>query len=245
MATFNQSPGATLPTNGLPGCYQEVLTTVIRLMSGTDQVNDAVRFRTDIKQLLRTAETQANRLRVDAKDIGLASYAVVAFIDTSIMTSRLPVFEDWPRQFLQAELYRFNVGGETFFDNLTGIMKRPETTSTADLLDLYLNCMLLGFQGRFRTEQLNMSRPQIVEKIARIRGESAEISPQWRSSRRRIIATSGDGRRLRLALSVLAAAMASAAILFVVFRLLLDHGVSQFDSAVSGALLIAMSIGRW
>jgi type VI protein secretion system component VasF len=79
-----------------------------------------------------------------------------------------------------------------------------------------------------------MSRPLIVEKIARIRGESSELSPQWRPSRRRIAAP-GDGRRTQIALSVLAAAAASAAILFVVFRLLLDHGAAQFADA-AGAL---------
>jgi type VI secretion system protein ImpK len=236
MATFAQSPLVNAPTNSLAGCYQEVLTTIIRLMSGADQVSDAARFRADIRQLLRTAEMQATRLRIDTRDIGLASYAVVAFVDTSIMTSRLPVFEDWQGQTLQAELYRANVGGETFFDNLTGIMRRPETTSTADLLDLYLNCMLLGFQGRLGTEQLNMSRPQIIEKLTRIRGESTELSPQWRPSRRRIVAPD-DGRRLRMALNVLAAAAAGAVILYLVFRLLLDHGVTGFESAVSGSFL--------
>lgn len=236
MASFVESSRSTEPKSSLAGCYQEVLTTIVRLMSGADQVSEAGRFRTDIKELLRTAEMRAGQLRIDGKDIGLASYAVVAFIDTSIMTSRLPVFEDWARQTLQAELYGSSVGGETFFDSLTRIMKRPETASTADLLDLYLTCMLLGFQGRFRTDQLNMSRPQLVEKIARIRGESTELSPQWRASRKRIV-TAGGGQRVRLAMTVFAAAAASAAILFVVFFLLLDRGASHFAEAVSGAVV--------
>lgn len=235
MAVLSQATSGT--ESSLSGCYQEVLTTIARLLSQVDSVTDADRFRTDILALLRAAETDAARLRIDSKDIWLASYAVVAFIDTSIMTSRLPVFEDWAKQTLQAERYEGRaVGGEAFYDHLRGIMERPETASTADLLDLYLTCMLLGFRGRFQseTEQLNLSRPAIVQKIVRIRGESADFSPQWQASRKRI-PVAADNSRTRRALTVFAAA-ASAVILYLGFSFLLDRGAYRFAEAAIGML---------
>ena len=57
------------------------------------------------------AEQEARSRGYTAEDMRLASFAVVAFLDESVLNLRNPVFADWPRQPLQEELFGHHVAG--------------------------------------------------------------------------------------------------------------------------------------
>lgn len=208
----------------LSACYQEALTATARLMSRSHELPDAATFRSRILTLLKYAESQAVEAGFDAGDIGPASFAVVALVDEAAMNSGLPAFQDWDRKTLREELYQRPVGGEAFFSSLDEIMRRPETAATADLLDLHLTCMVLGFKSQYAgVEALAPVRRQIWTKIARIRGASVEMSPRWRPPGRRLTAP-GAIPRTRRALRWLAIACAAGGAIYMTFFTLLRLG---------------------
>src|SRR5450631_2223786 len=129
--------------------FQELLTVGERLRSNRQQVADAPSFRAQIWAAVRQADDDARRRGYSADDIELATFAVIAFLDESILNLRLPVFADWPRQPLQEERYGHHIAGEIFFQNLQKLLGRSDSQELADLLEVYHLCMLLGFAGRY------------------------------------------------------------------------------------------------
>ena len=129
--------------------FQELLTVGERLRSNRQQVADAASFRAQIWAAVKQADEDARRRGYATDDIELAMFAVIAFLDESILNLRLPVFADWPRQPLQEERYGHHIAGEIFFQNLQKLLTRTDSQELADLLEVYQLCLLLGFAGRY------------------------------------------------------------------------------------------------
>jgi type VI secretion system protein ImpK len=161
---------------------QEPLTATVRLRANRQNAADAESFRSHVKQLLSTAHEEARRTGYAGEDIKLAIYAVVVFLDESVLNSRHPAFAEWPRRPLQEELFGGHMGGETFFQNLNALLGRQDTDDMADVLEVYQLCLLLGFQGRYGGaggDQLRGWATAVAEKIARIRGRASALAPAW------------------------------------------------------------------
>jgi type VI secretion system protein ImpK len=170
--------------------FQELLTVGERLRSNRQQVADAPTFRTQIWGGVKLADDDARKRGYSTDDIELATFAVVAFLDESILNLRSPVFSDWPRQPLQEERYGHHIAGEIFFQNLQKLMSRSDSQELADLLEVYYLCLLLGFAGRYSLGgrgDLSAIAMQTGERIQRIRQTGAELAPGWRLP--------GDGAR--------------------------------------------------
>src|SRR5215813_4813085 len=163
--------------------FQEMLTVGERLRSNRQQVPDAVTFRAQLWAGIKQSDDQARRNGYTAEDIELAIYAVVAFLDESILNLRSPIFIDWPRQPMQEERYGHQIAGEIFFQNLQKLLGRTETQELGDLLEVYYLCLLLGFAGRYSLGGRGDLRAIIMqtgEKIQRIRQTNPELAPWWR-----------------------------------------------------------------
>jgi type VI secretion system protein ImpK len=210
--------------------YQEVLTVVERLRSGRQQVTDANTFRHQIREALKLADNEARKRGYTGEDSQLAIFAVVALLDESILNLRNPVFADWPRQPLQEELYHHQIAGELFFKNLETLMKRDETQETADVLEIYHLCLLLGFAGRYmngRAELRSISQT-VAEKIIRIRQMRPELSPFWMVPNDQVRNTAADPWVKRL-VWIAAGCAFVAILLFVLYKLMLGSGISSLD----------------
>ena len=129
--------------------FQEVLTATVRLRSNRQAVSDAETFRANTREALRLADTEGRRRGYSDAELQLARFAVVAFLDESILNSRNPVFADWPRKPLQEELFGTHMAGEVFFQNLEKLITRNDSNDLADVLEVYYLCLLLGFGGRY------------------------------------------------------------------------------------------------
>lgn len=161
---------------------QEALTATVRLRANRQAATDAAGFRTQMKQLLTAAHEEARRAGYASEDSKLAIYAVVVFLDESVLNSRHPAFADWPRRPLQEEIFGGHTGGETFFQNLQALIGRQESDDVADVVEAYQLCLLLGFQGRYGSggrDELRAWMTAAAEKIARIRGGVGPLSPAW------------------------------------------------------------------
>ena len=159
--------------------FQEVFTAVVRLRYNRQAVMDAEAFRAQMRQGLRVAEQEARSRGCNPEDVKQVIFAVVAFLDESVLSSGNPVFANWPRLPLQAELFGHQLAGEVFFQELQKTLNRNDSNETADLLEVYYLCLLLGFKGRYAAGgDLRSIMMAIQEKIRRIRGSAGPLSPR-------------------------------------------------------------------
>jgi type VI secretion system protein ImpK len=214
--------------------FQELLTVGERLRSHRQQVSDAASFRAQIWAAVKLADDEARRRGYSADDIELATFAVIAFLDESILNLRLPVFGDWPRQPLQEERYGHHIAGEIFFQNLQKLLGRTDSNELADLLEVYHLCLLLGFAGRYSIGGRGDLRGIVMQtgdKIQRIRQTGAELSPVWRLTGEAVRRMGGDPWVSRLAGAAIFC-FVLAVVLFVGFYMMLNSGVGTIQSIV-------------
>ncbi len=218
-------------SDNLALAFQEILTVGERLRSNRQMVPDANSFRHSIREALKGAEHEARRRGYNIDDINLAIFAVVAYLDESILNLRSPVFADWPRQPLQEEMFGHHVAGEIFFQNLQKILGRNDSHDTADLLEVYHLCLLLGFAGRYSIGgkgELKAVSEQVSDKIRRIRRPSSDISPHWALPDDKMRGARADPlvRWMMIGAGVFALLMV---VLFGVYKFSLNSGVATLE----------------
>lgn len=202
---------------------QELLTATVRLRANRQGPTDAESFRAHLKQLIARADQDARQAGYTQGDIRYALYAVVAFIDESILNSAQPMFRDWPRRPLQDELFGGHVGGEAFFQYLQQLMTRDPSPDLADVLEVYLLCLLLGFQGRYSAanrDELGLWTSRMREQLTRMRGGTPPIAPDWAIPSGEVMARTRDAWLRRL-LFAGAAVLALAVVLYVIYFVVL------------------------
>jgi type VI secretion system protein ImpK len=175
-------PEMAAPAENLALLLQELFTGIVRLRAYRQQVSDAEVFRHQVLQAIRSAGQNAKTRGYTDDDIQLAIFAVVAFLDESILNLRQPVFQEWVRKPLQEELFGRHVAGEVFFQNLEHLLGRRDSPELADLLEVYALCVLLGYLGRYSIASkgdLRVMMDHAADKIARIRGNRTDLSPAW------------------------------------------------------------------
>ncbi|MBI1897850.1 MAG: DotU family type IV/VI secretion system protein [Acidobacteria bacterium] len=214
---------------------QELLTVGERLRAGRQAVQDAASFRQQLREALKLADQEARKRGYTSDDTQLATFAVVAFLDESILNLRNPIFADWPKQPLQEELFGHHVAGEIFFQNLQKIMGRNDSQETADLLEVYYLCLLLGFAGRYSLSgrgELKGVMDATGDKIRRIRQLPPDLSPWWALPGEPVRAGGRDPWVKRLLIGAIAC-VALALVLFVGFKFSLGSRISALEQSVS------------
>jgi type VI secretion system protein ImpK len=204
---------------------QEPLTTVARLRANKQVAADSESFRTRIKQVFATAEQDARTAGYATEDVRFALFAVIAFLDETVLNCGQAMFAEWSRRTLQEEVFGVHMAGELFFQYLQQLMARQDSADLADVLEVYSLCMLLGFKGRYSATHggdIQVLIRQLAEKIERTRGKMGELSPRWRPPDADI------GRRVDRwvpRLAVLAGAtVLLALVLFISFKVSLSSG---------------------
>ncbi|MFB3776392.1 MAG: DotU family type IV/VI secretion system protein [Bryobacteraceae bacterium] len=215
--------------------YQEAITAVVRLRSGRQPVTSADTFRAQMRQVLAAADQEARNRGYTAEDARLASFAVVAFLDESVLNLQNPVFAGWPRKPLQEEMFGGHVAGEIFFQSLNRLLERSESPQLADVLEVFHLCVLLGYRGKYGAggqAELKSQMDAVAQKIRRIRRDTGALSPDWRPPSEVVRAQVAD-RWFRPLLIAAAACVVLALLLLVVFRVSLGSGVSDLQTAVA------------
>jgi len=208
--------------------FQEVFTAVLRLRYNRQAVRDAETFRAQMRQALRVAEQEARSRGCSAEDVKQVIFAVVAFLDESVLTSRNPV--------LQAELFGHQLAGEIFFQELQKALNRSDSQETADLLEVYYLCMLLGFKGRYAAGgDLRSIMAATQEKIRRIRGPIGVLSPRGAIPADAVRMVQSD-RVSRILGRVALISAGVVVLLFVLYKFVLMSGASSLSALASGLL---------
>ena len=159
--------------------YEGILTASVRVQTGRQQVQDPGDFRTRMKQALREIASSAARKGYSVEDVQEASFAVVAFLDETILTHDSRATE-WESKSLGEELFGQRSAGELFFKRLEILRANRDSQSLAEVLEVYYLCLLLGYEGKFAggsKAELQLLMTNLRERIERIFGRSPEFSP--------------------------------------------------------------------
>jgi type VI secretion system protein ImpK len=246
MSTAPAPIGPILRTNSLALAFQDVFTVVLRTRFNVQRWDRADRMRSAVQQMIASATKNVRALGYSDETTQMTLYAIVGFLDESVLSSKDPVFADWSRRPLQEELFGDMLAGEKFFRNVAELLNRPESSEVADILELHCLCLQLGFRGRYAfgdSSEIHTILRRIREKIVRIRGPFA-MSRQVESP---VVPKAPTSDRWIRNLSVTAIILAVVCLACCLgFRLLL--GVSANNSAQTSAVStqrsLTESIGR-
>ncbi len=160
--------------------YQSLFTAIVRIQAGRQNVTDADNFRKRTKAALEEVQRDAVRLGYDSSDIRETHFAVVAFLDSVILNSNEFIRAEWERRTLQEELFGQTDAGVVFFEKLERLRSRRDSAHLADILEIFLLCLLLGFEGRFSgglRGELYSVTDRLRSRIEDIRGKNFRLSP--------------------------------------------------------------------
>lgn len=216
---------ATAPR--IASVFQEILTAVVRIRAGRQQIPSTEQFRQQMRGALAAAQEEAVRRGYNREQASLAAQAVVAFLDESIFNSGTQLMNEWVRQPIGPEYFHQHVAGEVFFQNVRELLTGDNSRPVADLLELYQLCLLLGYRGRFGTGREGDVRAiidRIAEKTQRIHGPTGLLQPDWRPANESVPEAPNPWRQR---LTWLAAGAGSLFVLaFLLYWLLLRGDVS-------------------
>ena len=156
-----------------------VLDLILRLKAGI--VAPSNDLRPKVASLLADFERRAERYRFSSKIIQVSKFALASFVDETVLTNNFHLKEEWERYPLQLEYFGEQLAGNKFFEKLEAMLKQIDVT--ADAVEVYYVCMLLGFKGRYgvyEKEKLLAIMQQTANalvKAGKIR--PVELSPHW------------------------------------------------------------------
>ncbi len=132
-------------------------------------------------KLLEEFEKRAERYRFNHKLVRVSKFALASFIDETVLTNNFPLKEEWERNPLQLEYFGEQLAGNKFFEKLTAMLKQVK--DTADAVEIYYVCMLLGFKGRYAVYEqdkfmsIMRETANALVKVGKI--VPTELSPNW------------------------------------------------------------------
>ncbi len=221
-SSLQEGKGAEAGSSGenLALLYQGLLTGIIRLQGQRQRLSDGESFRRRTKATLHEIERVAIAGGYDGRDVRETHFAVVAFLDEVIQNSSDPIAAEWGRLTLQQDLFGQTDAGVVFFDKLEQFRSRRDSEQLADILEVYLLCLLLGFEGRYagRRGDLDGLIETTRMRIEYIRGRADQISPSAHLPAAPAV-TAAPARRADRRLPLVALGMVIfTVLLFLIFR---------------------------
>ena len=177
------TPALAVGGGRLALALQDALTVGVRLRAERHPVSDAHTFRAQLRALLARAEQEGVAAGYAPDDVRLGVFAVVAYLDETVLNARQSALAEWARRPLQEELFGGHMAGEWFFQHLEQLLGRPDVPALADLLEVHQLCLLLGFRGRYAASDPTAVQTivaRVAERVARLRGAPGELAPAWR-----------------------------------------------------------------
>ena len=156
-----------------------VFDLILRLKAGI--VKPSNDLRPKVAKLLEEFEKRAERYRFNHKVVRVSKFALASFVDETVLTNNFPLKEEWERYPLQLEYFGEQLAGNKFFEKLQAMLKQMKVT--ADAVEVYYVCMLLGFKGRYAVYEqdklisIMQKTANALVKVGKI--VPTELSPNW------------------------------------------------------------------
>ena len=152
-------------TRRLAEVYAPCFTLALQLRA-TDEYGDAETLRGRIKSLLEKTRREAVQSGLPPEDVREAEFALVAFLDETLLSSDWSQKDSWLARPLQLELFNRYDAGEEFFNRLDGLRANPGLH--AEAIEAYYLCMALGFKGQYQLHGQEQLRALIEETQAEL-----------------------------------------------------------------------------
>jgi type VI secretion system protein ImpK len=163
------------------------------------------------------------------KDADDVAYAMVAFGDEIAMGKPEPMRGFWMSRPLQLHYFQETLAGEGFFQRLLELRRDPRRT---DVLRVYYQCLLFGFQGKHSIRGGEIELLRIVDSLRPEVERHIEVpdrlSPAGEPPDEPLVRASRRNPFIWIALGVCAIAIA----VFIGLRVSLDHQVAQIGDRV-------------
>lgn len=104
-------------------------------------------------------------LCITSQQIQRATYALVALLDETVLSSNGSCYDYWITNPLQLELFGDTLAGQHFYDTLETMLQSPEKNK--EVLKIYYLCLCLGFQGKFKLGNTE-EREEIICTLAQV-----------------------------------------------------------------------------
>jgi type VI secretion system protein ImpK len=182
-------------------------------------------------ELLREFDADGRRAGYEVTQVRLAMFALVAFIDELMLTSKHPAKAGWSDQPLQLTYFNENSAGEEFYVRLEAA-RRGDSARDVDVQEVFYLCLSLGFHGRYAgSSRAEKQRRSLMEQLAAdIRSRrgpgGATLSPHGI----RAVAT-GGGERLRPVWALPITVAAALLVLLIVWNVLLYQAATTAAAA--------------
>lgn len=209
------------------------------LLRGRNAPVSGAEFNKRIDQYLATFERVCRTFDKPLDAIVEAKYAFCALLDEIVLSSGLPIRDEWEAAPLQLRLFGEHLAGEGFFDRLERLRQDP--AANIELLEIFHTCLLLGFQGKYLlegSEKLNYLIARLGQEIAAIRGPSKGFAPRWK-----IPFKFNEYVRYEIPLWLYYALLALAAVAaFFVFQWALDTRMREFPTSRADSIVRSANI---
>ncbi len=169
----------TASKNDLVTFAGPVLDLILRIKAGIVAPSNDLRQK--IAGMLEDFEKRAERYRFNHKIVQVSKFALAAFVDETVLTNNFPLKNEWEKNPLQLEYFGEQLAGNKFFEKLEAMLNQIDVT--ADAVEIYYFCMLLGFKGRYAVYEHDkllatmQSTANALVKAGKIK--PVELSPHW------------------------------------------------------------------
>lgn len=169
-------------TNPIMAAASDLLVLLGRLRTGMVEMQ-AIPLRDHVLREIADFVQKCTARGVPPEDIEVARYALAATADDIVQTIPGNDPQYWQQFSMAAELLNDRSAGIGFFARLDQVIALPG--QRANVLELMLTCLALGFEGKFRTEpngpvMLSRLRMEVYQRFrAVVDRPSEELSHKW------------------------------------------------------------------
>lgn len=163
-------PGAKPPKPRLADVAAEWLSVILALRRVV-ALPDTEALRARALELKDRFAQAGNAAGFSAADLESATFALVAFLDETVLSASGPGRDAWSLRPLQLQLFETTFAGEEFFTRLEKLQRERE--SRIEALEVCYCCLSFGFLGKYAlktSEQLNALMSGVERDIAAVRG---------------------------------------------------------------------------
>ncbi|HET9711051.1 MAG TPA: type IVB secretion system protein IcmH/DotU [Pyrinomonadaceae bacterium] len=172
----SSSPRQTQAPGTLIGLAAPVLELVLKLRTGV--VAASTEVRPVVSDLLAQLDQSGRSLRCPAEQIDAIKFALVAFIDETVLSpsNDFPLRKEWEQLPLQLEYFGEHLAGVKFFERLDALLQQADDEGV-DVVEVYYLCLLLGFKGKYNFYLLEEQLVSAIGNVAEYLRRAGRLKP--------------------------------------------------------------------
>ncbi len=157
-------------------CFMELIAYISYLKREFANKDLSIeKVRQEIEGLIEKNQTLCKEHGFSREEFEFAQFAVLAWIDETMMQSTWSGKQKWRKNLLQKQYYKTSAGGTKFYERLNQL--EPEQN---EVREVYCLCLLCGFRGKYGdSEEDQRAREHIIAKnIKRLTGTADSLSSE-------------------------------------------------------------------